>query len=230
MDIQILKTTLANVTADFERMLPPSGRRCGWKNILSLNGMVITKNQAGIDEYCELWEKFLNGLDKFWNRLNAFVKDIPDSTKKEQLIGYLGNINDKRNNDELLFFLDKARNSAQHSIYRHIRGTKKNETHVDGRGYDLKVEGNRLKFIEQSGDGDKRLYGFAVWEEGTLLICDFNIKSGNSNTITHVKPPENHNGKIIMPAMDRIIPSMIGKKGLEFYHDVLEEFENRLNR
>lgn len=168
--------------------------------------------------------KFLNGLDKFWNKANAFAKSIDSEKKRQSILGYLGNINQRRNSDELLLYLDKARNSSQHTLHKHIRETVANEIDTDAKGIEISYDGQQIQMTSSNGG---TMSGLVMYNKGTLLLSDVKVVNQQTRKEEIYSVPTTHNGESIY-YLERVAPHIIGKFGLLFYHQMMDEISKKL--
>jgi arsenate reductase-like glutaredoxin family protein len=216
-----LEKTLKNTEKSFIKLLPQN--EDDWRELLPLDLMVSLKDDREFEEFKENWEKFLDGLDKIWNRLNAYTKNhITDESKKQSLEGYLGEINYKRKNDDLLVYLDKARNSSHHTLWRHIRTSDQNEIVSDANGVHIDVVNNKINVTSPNGGTVSEII---VLNEYVVLLDAVMVVENKIKETYYL--PAKHQNEVLYP-IDRVFPLMIGKMGLLFYESVLNEYKVRL--
>jgi hypothetical protein len=218
--IQELRQSLNNTIQDFIELLPNNFDQNSWRNILPLDAIGVCPNDQEFEKYLHKWEKYLNSLDKLWNRMHAYVQDIDDEKQRNSIKGFLGKINNQRNTDELLVYLDQARNSVQHTLWRHLRPAAEQEIVSDAEGITVSINNGVLKVQSKNGG---TISEFALFREGTVLLKEVKSKG----EIYYL--PDKHQDKFIY-ALDRVLPHMMGKFGLIFYEEILLEMEKRLKK
>jgi hypothetical protein len=222
MSVTALQETYENVENAFKELLPPQSNADEWQNLLPLDVIVVANDDADFEDFKRKWERFLEGLDQLWNRLNAFAKHhIDDHETQSSVSGYLGNVNGQRIDDELLVYLNKARNSAHHTLWRHVRSAQEKEVVTDAKGVAIDVRTNEITIRSNSGGTVSEI---AVLNEGAVLLKEVQVvEKGQKKTYFL---PETHQGMTLYP-MDRVLPQMIGKRGLLFYKEVLSSVVER---
>jgi hypothetical protein len=218
--MQELRQSLNNTIQDFLKLLPNNFDENSWRNLLPLDAIAVCPNDKEFDGYLDKWEKYLNSLDKLWNRMNAFVQEIDDEKQRNSIKGYLGNINNQRTTDELLVYFDQARNSVQHTLWRHLRPSAKQEIVSDGKGVTVSINNGVLEIQSKNGGTISEM---SVFREGTVLLKEVKSK-GEFHYL-----PDKHKDKFIY-ALDRVLPHMLGKFALMFYEETLFEMERRLKK
>lgn len=224
MKTEELNKALNRATKDFTDFLPEPARNLDWRQLLLLDGLNICKTDDEFEDSLDKWEKFLNGLDKFWNKANAFAKSIDSEKKRQSILGYLGNINQRRNSDELLLYLDKARNSSQHTLHKHIRETVANEIDTDAKGIEISYDGQQIQMTSSNGG---TMSGLVMYNKGTLLLSDVKVVNQQTRKEEIYSVPTTHNGESIY-YLERVAPHIIGKFGLLFYHQMMDEISKKL--
>ncbi len=145
-----IRQTFNNAENAFQNLLPKPLE--DWRRIYPLDVMFRAESEEELEDFRSNWESFLEQLDKTWNRLNAFAKHhIKDQSSKNSILGYLGQVNDKRKKDDLLVYLDKARNSAHHTLWRHIRQSDRSEVITDAKGVHIDIRNGQLNLTSPNG-------------------------------------------------------------------------------
>jgi len=213
-----LHNTYSVAVNDFKNILPKGTNVELWQDLMTLDAVVVAEQVETFQEFQNRWDKFLNSLDQLWNRMNAFAQHhVSDVSKKLSVKGYLDNVNAKRTTDELLVYLDKARNNAHHTIWGHIRQSDNKEVISDAEGLIIEVIGDQLSINTDSGGFLSEL---VMPFEGSILLKEVEVIENKERKLYF--PPESHLGKKL-GTTDRFLPLMIGKKGLIFYEKVLDE-------
>jgi hypothetical protein len=202
-------------------LLPKINRGLNLSGLTTNNVITHSLNDRTFTRFNENWEDFLNSLDKFWNLLNAYKEHHIEEIKKEKLKGYLGNINGKRTSDDLLVYLDKARNNSQHTLWRHLRESRPMEV-ITGHGATITFESNG---ITVTGEGEAAKEVDVLFKPGIFLLKQVKVIEGKKEIEYDL--PVNHLGRPLKP-MERVLPQIIGKLGLEFYQNVFIEFKKRI--
>ncbi len=218
--MQKLRQSLNNTIQDFLKLLPNNFDENSWRNLLPFDSIAVCPNDKDFEMYLDKWEKYLNSLDKLWNRMNAFVQEIDNEKKRNSIKGYLGNINNQRTTDELLVYLDQARNCVQHTLWRHLRTSAKQEIVSDGKGVTVSINNDVLKVQSKNGGTISEM---VVFGEGTVLLKEVKSK----RKLYYL--PDKHQDKFIY-TLDRVLPHMLGKFALMFYEETLLEMEKRLKK
>lgn len=218
MPIKLIGETIKKAEKDFRKLLPLEKRDFMLDKLDTKDIMVNTLNIVDFNRFIENWENFLNNLDKFWNQLNNYKIYNTSDDKKEILNGFLGNINKNRTTDEVLIFLDKARNNSQHTLWRHIRKSESIEVFA-GKGAIIKFLTNG---IQVTGNGDSAKQVTIMFKEGVILLNHVKVVEFKKEVIYEL--PTSCFNYLFTP-MERAIPQLIGLFGLKYYLNIFEEFK-----
>lgn len=221
MPLETIDRTFKNVNKSFKKLLPILSRSLPLNQLTTKNVIVYSMNDKTFNKFNEDWEDFLHQLDKFWNQLNAYAKHHAEDSKKEKLIGFLGNINATRTTDDLLVYLDKARNNSQHTLWRHLRESRPFEV-ISGHGSQITFHNDRIE-VTGEGDATKQIYVF--FRPGLFLLN--RVKVVENKKDVYYELPINHLNRPLEP-MERVLPQYVGKLCLEYYSCVLINFKNRI--
>lgn len=218
-----IKRTLSNAEKAYRQLLPAEVN--DWREVLPLDVLVKAHTGEEFESFKYKWESFLEQLDKIWNRLNAYtIHHIDDEKIKNSLQGFLGQANDKRKNDDLLVYLDKARNSAQHTLWRHIRKSGKGEIITDAIGVNINISNGQLEIKSPNGG---TVSEFVILDNYVVLLSAVDIVEKKVKKTIYL--PEKHLDEILYP-FDRVLPQMIGKMGLMYYELLISDFEKRIKK
>jgi hypothetical protein len=218
-----IRQTFINSENAFRKLLPTKVN--DWRKVLPLNVLVKAQKIEEFENFKSNWESFLEQLDKIWNRLNAYAKHhIDDEKTKNSVQGFLGQANDKRKHDQLLVYLDKARNSAHHTLWRHIRKSEKGELITDAKGVSINVNSGQLQIKSLNGGTVSEI---VILENYVVLLSAVDIVEQKAKKTIYL--PEKHLGEVLYP-FDRVLPQMIGKMGLIFYESLILNIEKRIKK
>jgi hypothetical protein len=221
-EMKDINLTFENAETAYQNLLPKQFD--DWRKIYPLDAIVIAPNDESFEKFKSNWESFLESLDKIWNRLNAFARHHVDNEKtKNSILGYLGQINNTRKNDDLLLFLDKARNSAHHTLWRHIRQAEQNEIISDAKGVNIDISNGQINITSPSGGTVSEI---VVLNNYTILLSAVDVIENRQKKTYYL--PEKHLTTNLYP-IDRALPHMIGKMGLMYYENVINEISKRIN-
>jgi len=221
MPIKEINRTLTKAIRTYKQLLPITSRQLSLDQLTTKNVIAHSMNDKTFDKFTDNWEDFINNLDKFWNLLNAYKEHFVDDVKKEKLKGYLGNVNGARTSDDLLIYLDKARNNSQHTLWRHLRESRPMEV-ITGHGATITFESNGIKV---TGEGDAAKEVNILIKPGIFLLNQVKVIEGKKEIEYDL--PKNHLGTSLKP-MERVLPQIVGKLGLEFYQNIFIEFKKRI--
>jgi hypothetical protein len=216
-----INRTFENAEKAFKNLLPKDFDN--WRVIFPLDAIVHASNDESFEDFKSKWESFLEALDKIWNRLNAFAKHhIEDEQTKNSILGYLGQINNTRKTDDLLLYIDKARNSAHHTLWRHIRQSEQNEVISDAKGVNIDLASGQLNVTSPNGGTVSEII---VLNNNSILLQAVDVVEQRQKRTFYL--PENHMGSSLY-TFDRVLPHMIGKMALMYYENVINEFSKRI--
>jgi hypothetical protein len=179
--------------------------------------MYVARDENEFSTFRSNWDSFLGALDQLWNRMNAYAKNhVEIESLKKTAQGFLGQINSKRTKeDELLIYLDKARNSAHHTLWKHIRPSNVKEIVSDAEGVIIDTITGLLTLRSNSGG---KVSEVVLLNEGVILLQEVQVVERKEKKIYML--PDSHAGQALYP-LDRVLPQMIGQKGLLFYRNTL---------
>jgi hypothetical protein len=214
--------TFRNAEKAFNKLLPSD--ESDWRNVLPLDVLVRAQTNEEFELFKSNWESFLENLDKIWNRLNSYIKHhIEEQKIKNSIQGFIGKVNDERKNDDLLLYLDKARNSAHHTLWRHIRKSEKGEIITDAKGFKINVNSGQLEILSSNRGTVSEI---VILENYVVLLSAVDIVENKVKKTIFL--PEKHLDNILNP-IERVLPQMIGKMGLMYYELLISNFEKRIN-
>jgi len=216
-----IKRTLINAEKSFLKLLPTEVN--DWRKVLPLDVLFKANSDEEFEIFKYNWESFLEQLDKIWNRLNAYtIHHIDDEKIKNSVHGFLGLANYTRKSDDLLVYLDKARNSAQHTLWRHIRKSDKGEVITDAKGVNINTKNGQLQITSQHGGTVSEI---VILDNYIVLLSAVDIVEKKVKKTIYL--PEKHLNQVLYP-FDRVLPQMIGKMGLMYYELLILDFEKRI--
>lgn len=221
MNTEELDRTITNAKKHYRKLLPLKIRDLELDKISMDNCVVHSLNRRDFEDFKDNWELFINSLDKFWNQLNAFAKH-ESAEKSVTLLGFLGNENKRRTTDDLLVFLDKARNSSQHTLWIHMRQSAPMEV-LAGHGATITFLQNG---VSVSGPGESAKELVILGKPGVFLLNDVKVIERKVEVV-YPLPMKHHDYSF--KALERALPQIIGKLGLAYYGGIYEEFKKRLD-
>lgn len=221
MPLSQIEETIKKAEKDFRKLLPLEKNNASLDDLNSTDIITHTMSIKGFNKFVENWDSLLNSLDKFWNLLGAYKKSFASDDQIKLLNGFLGSVNKNRTTDDVLIYLDKARNNSQHTLWRHLKMSGTREVFA-GKGATIKFLPDS---VQVTGSGDSAKQVTIMFKEGAILL-------------THVKVVENKTEKIYelpssyfktkLAPLERAIPQLIGLYGLKYYISVFEEFKSIL--
>lgn len=218
-----INRTFINAESAFKKLLPNEVN--DWRKVLPLDVLMKAQTDDEFDNFKSNWESFLELLDKIWNRLNSYAKHhIDDERIKNSVQGFLGQANDKRKKDDLLVYLDKARNSAHHTLWRHIRQSDKGEVITDAKGVNINLINGELQITSPNGGTVSEI---VILDNYVVLLSAVDVIENKIKKTIYL--PERHLDKVLYP-FDRVLPQMIGKMGLIYYESLISHFEERIKK
>jgi|688.fasta_scaffold525643_1 hypothetical protein len=218
-----LVATCGQALDAYKKLLPSGAESESWQRLLPLDVICVARDDQSFSEFKANWKIFLDLLDQIWNQANAFARHhISEEVLRESVLGFLGNINQQRTTDELLVYIDKARNSAHHTLWRYLRPSTDREVVTDAKGVSINVSSNLITLRAQSGGTVSEI---VVLNEGAVLLTDVQVVERKAKKIFLL--PESHNGNSLYP-LDRVLPQMLGKMALQFYLGVVDSLRARL--
>ncbi|OFY89834.1 MAG: hypothetical protein A3K10_10790 [Bacteroidetes bacterium RIFCSPLOWO2_12_FULL_31_6] len=220
MSIELIEETIKRVEKNYRNILPFDKRDWSLESLVSTEIMAHTLNSKAFEDFVENWENFLSNIDKFWNQLNAYRKYHAKLDKKEILNGFLGNANKERTTDELLVYLDKARNSTQHTLWRHLRKSESIEVFA-GKGAVIKFLPNG---VQVTGVDDAAKQVTIMFKEGVILLKHIKVVEKGDEVIYEL-PTTFFNHKF--SPMERVAPQIIGLYGLIYYKKLFDEYKSK---
>lgn len=217
MEIDIIKQSLTKAVSSHRKLLPLTSRDLGLTELTTENTLTFSNSKGAFDLFCENWEDFLNGIDKFWNLLNAFKVHHASDEKRKTLTDWLATINSQRTKDDLLIYLDKARNNSQHTLWRHLKESNPFEV-ISGYGSTITFLPNG---VQVTGEGDSAKEVHILFKPGLILLNNVKVIENKNEVIYEL--PISHLSSPLKP-MERVIPQIVGQRGLLFYIKVFENF------
>lgn len=218
-----INQTFVNAESAFKKLLP--NEENNWRQVLPLDVLVRAQSDDEFEYFKSNWESFLEQLDKIWNRLNAYAThNIEDEKTKNSVIGFLGQANSERKKDDLLVYLDKARNSAHHTIWRHIRKSCNGEVITDAKGVNVNTDKNQLVITTPNGGTVSEI---VIMDNYVILLSAVDVVENKIKKTIYL--PESHLKKVLYP-FDRVLPQMIGKMGLLYYESLISNFGKRIKK
>lgn len=218
-----INQTFVNAESAFKKLLP--NEKNDWRQVLPLDVLVRAQNDDEFENFKSNWESFLEQLDKIWNRLNAYAKHhIDDEKTKKSVQGFLGQANSERKKDDVLVYLDKARNSAHHTLWRHIRKSNKGEVITDAKGVNVKTDNNQLVITSPNGGTVSEI---VILDNYVVLLSAIDVVENNIKKTIYL--PERHLDNVLY-TFDRVLPQMIGKMGLLYYESLISNFGERIKK
>jgi hypothetical protein len=220
-ELDIIQKTLELTGIQFIKLLPLESRTLSIEKLNSQNTMVQCSNENDFEDFRANWESFLNYLDKFWNQLNSYNRKNLSHKKNTLVSELLTQAHTLRTKEceEILFYLDKARNNTQHTLSIHLRESQKYEVLAE-KTATIKQQDNKTQ-IHVSADGQQIV--IFMHQKFILLNSIYEKRSHNTYNV-----PSLHVGKTIS-ILDRTIPQMVGKIGYQYYFNLFFEFQNILN-
>jgi len=217
MELEIIKQSLTKAISSHRKLLPLTSRDLDLNELTTENTLTFSNSTGGFSTFYENWEDFLNGIDKFWNLLNAYKLHYVSEVKSKTLIDWLATLNSQRTTDDLLKYLDKARNNSHHTLWRHLKESSPFEV-ISGYGSTITFLPNG---IQVTGEGDSAKEVHVLFKPGLILLNTVKVIEKKKEVIYEL--PVNHLGIPLKP-MERIIPQIVAQKGLLFYKQVFEHF------
>jgi hypothetical protein len=225
--IEKLENTFSNTEKAYLILGPISPN---WRDtVLNLNSFIEFKTPEEFMDFNDKWNTYLNKLDLLWNRFNAFViSGIEDNQKRQKMKGFLDNINGQRTSDELLVYLDKARNSSQHTLQEVLEDQIHNDIIMAGNNMNVVKDGNDFKLFASKGGG--HLQALIVFEKRLIKLNSVAIKVKTNKIRSESKiynPPTSCLGRPLSQSQS-LNPIVVGGLGLLYYEKVLEELKSRI--
>ena len=220
MELYIVNRSLEKAKGYYRKLLPLWSRNLKLDSLNTKNVTFHPKDQKDFEGFQDNWGGFINYLDIFWNQLNAYAKHHVSDEKKESLMGYLGNVSSQRTSDELLVYLDKARNNSQHTLWVHIKESSPFEV-ITGKGASIAHKPGQI-IVSGSGDSTKEIN--IVLRPGLIMLKEVKVIE-NKKEVIYELPTLHLNNKL--SNMERVLPQIIGQKGIQYYSNIFIELKKR---
>ena len=217
MELEIIEQALRKAINSHRQLLPLLSRDLELEELNTQNTVVFSRDKGTFNMFCGHWEDFLNGIDRFWNLVNSYRKHFATPDNARSVTDFLATINSQRTTDELLKYLDKARNNAHHTLWRHLIESRPYEV-ITGHGATIEFSSNS---VTVSGPGDSANEVNILMRPGIILLKDI-IVYEKKKEVTYGLPTSHLNYQL--KPMERVLPQIIGQKGIQYYQKVLSEF------